>query len=103
MRRQDITFQGKLNELLLDTDKTIIQDKIRILKDTNPDPLQLCNGHDFMKAFSQFIKQVGNGNIVKHEYIASSCRMVFAFNHYSRTELYLNTKMWAVNNKSVIY
>lgn len=85
------------------TDKTIIQDKIRILKDTNPDPLQLCNGHDFMKAFSQFIKQVGNGEIVKDEHVTSSCRIAFTFNHYSRTKLYLNTKMWADDSKCIIY
>lgn len=85
------------------TDTTIIQDKIRILKETTPDPLQLCNGHDFMKALSQFIKQVGNGDIVKYEHIASSCRMIFVFNHYRRTKLYLNTKKWADNNKCIIY
>ncbi len=85
------------------TDTTVIQDKIRVLKETKPDPLQLCNGHDFMKAFSQFIKHVGNGDIVKYEHIASSCRMVFTFDHYRRTELYLNTKKWADNSKCIIY
>lgn len=85
------------------TDTTVIQDKIRVLKETKPDPLQLCNGHDFMKAFSQFIKQVGNGDIVKYEHIAGSCRMIFTFDHYRRTKLYLNTKKWADNSKRIIY
>ncbi|NJD78626.1 MAG: DUF4435 domain-containing protein [Candidatus Methanoperedens sp.] len=85
------------------TDKTIILDKMKVLKATNPNPLQLCNGHDFMKAFSKYIKQDGSVKNVNDEHIASSCRMTFTFNHYCRTGLYLNTKMWADNTKCVVY
>lgn len=85
------------------TDKTIILEKMRILKETNPNPLQLCNGHDFIKAFSQYIKQVGSGKDVNAEHIASSCRMTFIFNHYRKTGLYLNTKIWADKSHCVIY
>lgn len=105
----EIDFEQYFNRVLSKspnakiTDKTIIQDKIRVLKETNPDPLQLCNGHDFMKAFSEFIKQVDNRNIVKDEHIVSSCRIAFAINHYIRTKLYHNTKMWADNSKCGIY
>ncbi|MDP3105009.1 MAG: DUF4435 domain-containing protein [Candidatus Methanoperedens sp.] len=85
------------------TDKTIILDKMRVLKDTNPNPLQLCNGHDFMKAFSQYIKRDSSVKNINDEHVASSCRMAFNFNHYSRTWLYLNTKMWADNSICIIY
>ncbi|MBU3967519.1 MAG: DUF4435 domain-containing protein [Euryarchaeota archaeon] len=85
------------------TDKTIILDKMRVLKATNPNQLQLCNGHDFMKAFSQYIKQDGGVKNINDEHVASSCRMTFTFNHYSRTGLYLNTKIWADKSKCVIY
>ncbi len=85
------------------TDKTIILDKMRALKDTNPNPLQLCNGHDFIKAFSQYIKQNCKVKNVNDEHVASSCRMTFTFDHYSRTRLHLNTKMWAGNNRCAIY
>ena len=85
------------------TDKTIILDKMKVLKDTNPNLLQLCNGHDFMKAISYYLNQVFNVKGVNHENVASSCRMTFSFNHYSSTELYNNTKMWADKNKCVIY
>ena len=85
------------------TDKTIILDKMKVLKDTNPNPLQLCNGHDFMKAFAQYIKQDGSGKNFSDKHVASSCRMIYTFNHYSRTKLHHNVKMWADNNKCVIY
>ena len=85
------------------TDKTIILDKMKGLKDTNPHPLQLCNGHDFLKAFSQYIKQEYGVKKVSNENVASSCRITFTFNHYSRTKLYLSTKKWADNCNCVIY
>lgn len=85
------------------TDKKIILDKIKALKDTNPHPLQLCNGHDFMKAISQYVKQEFGVKGVSDKHIVSSCRMTFSFNHYSSTELYNNTKMWADKKKCVIY
>lgn len=85
------------------TDKTIIINKMKVLEDSNPNPLHLCNGHDFMKAFSQYIKQDESVKNVNDEHVASSCRMTYNFNHYSRTRLHHNTKMWADNNKCVIY
>ncbi len=85
------------------TDKTIILDKMRILKDTNPNPLQLCNGHDFMKAFSEYIKQNCRVKNIDCEHVVSSFRMTFTFDHYSRTRLHHDTKMWADNLKCVIY
>ncbi|MCD4843116.1 MAG: DUF4435 domain-containing protein [Methanosarcinales archaeon] len=85
------------------TDKSIILDRMKALKDTNPNPWQLCNGHDFLKAFSQYIKQECGVKNVNSEHIASSCRMTFTFNHYSKTGLYLNTKTWANNSNCVIY
>ena len=84
-------------------DEKIILEKMKALKDTDPHPLQLCNGHDFMKAISYYLNQVFNVKGVNHENVASSCRMTFSFNHYSSTELYNNTKMWADKNKCVIY
>ena len=38
------------------TDFSIILNKIQVLKSKNPDPLQLCNGHDFIKAFAKFLR-----------------------------------------------
>ncbi len=85
------------------TDKKIILDKMRALKATNPNPLQLCNGHDFMKAFSEYIKQNYTVKNVTCEHVVSCSRMTFTFNHYSRTRLHLNTKRWADNIKCVLY
>ena len=105
----EINFKEYFNRILSKspdakiTDKTIILDKMNTLKNINPDPLQLCNGHDFMKGFSQFIKQKYSVKNVNDGHIASSCRMTFTSEHYIRTELYINTKTWADNNNCVIY
>lgn len=85
------------------TDKTIILEKIRVLKATNPDQLQLCNGHDFIKAFAEYLRINSVVNKVNDENIAESFIVSFHINHYSKTELYLNTKMWADDRKCIIY
>ena len=85
------------------TDKRMILDKMNDLKDTDPNLLYLCNGHDFMKACSQYIKQNYNVRAINDQYVSSSCKMAFSFNHYSNTELYNNTKTWAENRNCVIY
>ena len=85
------------------TDKSTILDKINALKATNPNPLQLCNGHDFLSGISQFINQKCSVKGVNDICIASSCRITFTFDHYSKTKLYLNTKTWADDSNCIIY
>lgn len=85
------------------TDKTIILEKIRVLKATNPDQLQLCNGHDFIKAFAEYLRINSVVKKVNDENIADSFIVSFHINHYIKTKLYLKTKMWADNRKCVIY
>ena len=84
-------------------DFNLIVSEIEILKSAEPYALQLCNGHDFMKALSQYIKQLGNGEIINDERLHSSCRLMFSLKHFYKTNLYSDTKAWAVSNNCPIY
>jgi len=105
----EIDFEQYFNKVLSKspnakiTDKTIILGKIKALKDTAPHPLQLCNGHDFMEAISKYINHETNLNVANKKHIASSCRMAFTFDHFTRTRLYINTKTWADTSNCIIY
>ncbi len=57
------------------TDISIVSQKIQKLKETTPDPFQLCNGHDFMKALSQYIRETSQAKTIDNEIISSSFRM----------------------------
>ncbi len=84
------------------TDINTVLDRITLLQLTNPDLFQLCNGHDFLTAFSQYLR-LSNVNNVNEKNIASSCRIAYSRDHFHTSTLYQNTKMWADDNNCVIY
>jgi hypothetical protein len=85
------------------TDIEVIINKMSTLKDKNPNLLQLSNGHDFIKAFSQFLREKGKINNVNDELIASIFRIKFNHEFLKKTLLYQNTKQWSDAHNCVIY
>jgi hypothetical protein len=85
------------------TDITIVLQKINSLKQLDSNPFQICNGHDFMKALSQFIREKGDGRIIGDENISSSFRMTFTLPLFKKTRLYNDTKLWADSKGCVLY
>ncbi|WP_183580950.1 DUF4435 domain-containing protein [Mucilaginibacter sp. X5P1] len=84
-------------------DLSVILNEIDSLKRTNPNPFQLCNGHDFIKAFSHFAKNNGKQNACNHETISSAFRMNFRNEYFLKTQLYNDTKNWADINHCIIH
>ena len=84
-------------------DISIVIQKINALKDTNPNAFQLCNGHDFIKALSQYVRETGKRTPVSDDILSSSLRMAYTFEHYKMTKLFANTKLWADTNNCLIY
>jgi hypothetical protein len=89
------------NALLIDL--SIIKQKLQSLKETHPDPFQICNGHDFVKALSKYVMETGDGRTVKDEIISSSLRMAYTLEHYKMTKLFATTKSWSDNNNCHLY
>lgn len=85
------------------TDVGTIVNKINDLKSKDSNPFQLCNGHDFMKAFSQFIKAHGKVKTINDEILSSAFRMCFRNEFLTRTKLYQQTKSWSDSNSCEIY
>ncbi len=84
-------------------DIQVILNKINQLKKQNQDSFQLCNGHDFMKAMSTFIKEHGVTVNINDETLASAFRMVYSIEHFKKTNIYQSTKNWADTNACSIY
>jgi hypothetical protein len=85
------------------TDYSIVLQKVNVLKASNPDLFQLCNGHDCIKALSEFLREYGHAKSISDEIISSSLRMVFNESHHRKTTLFLNTKSWADSHDCEIY
>lgn len=85
------------------TDIKIVSAKIEELKTTNPHPLQLCNGHDFMKALSQYIKINDGPKAMNDEIVCSAFRINYRTELLSNTQLYFKTNQWCQDNNCSIY
>jgi hypothetical protein len=69
------------------TDINTINLKITNLKALNPHPYQLCNGHDFIKNFAQFIREKGKAKSINDELISSILRIKFTKEKFYKTNL----------------
>lgn len=84
-------------------DISIVLQKLKDLKEINPDLFQLSNGHDFMKALSQYVRVSGDGRTLGDENISSIFRIAFTLNHFKKTKLFSETKSWAENIGYVLF
>ncbi len=76
-------------------DFNLILNKIENLKTLNPNKYQLCNGHDYIKAFATFLRQKGNRKSVSEDDISILFRTNYRLEFYQNTALFRNTKAWS--------
>lgn len=76
------------------TDIKIVEEKINALNGECFDGFQLTNGHDFIKALSKYLNE-SSGRTVGEGEIASSLRISYNIDHFKKTKLFFNSKMWA--------
>jgi Protein of unknown function (DUF4435) len=84
------------------TDLKIVEKKINALNGAGFDSLQITNGHDFIKALSQYLKE-SSGATVGDDEIASSLRISYNIDHFKKTKLFSDTKVWADKMKCDIF
>lgn len=81
-------------------DTSLLLSKISQLMDVNHDLFQLCNGHDFMKVLSVYLKPMKQ---IKPSDLESKFRIAFTPQYYQSTNLYKNTLNWATENNCKLY
>lgn len=84
-------------------DVDIIKLKIDQLKLLNPDILHLTNGHDLLKTFANYFKNISGINGVSDEHIASILRVSFNLKHFEKTSLYSKLINWSQTNNTSIF
>jgi len=105
----NIDFDQYFNRLLSKSPNAKILDinsiklKISRLKALNPHPYQLCNGHDFIKTLSQFIRNQGKAKGINEEIISSILRINYSKEKFYSTNLFASTKAWADSKAFSIY
>ena len=86
-----------------DIDFADIKGRIKELHKRNPHPFHLCNGHDFMKCFSEYIRAAKSAKGTHFEFVSSAFRIAYRNEHFAETELFKSTKRWADDNKLSIH
>lgn len=83
-------------------DFAIVSKKIDELRNREPDRLNLCNGHDFLKILVQFINKLNVRKTNECE-IESALRIAFTIEDWKESKTYLDTKNWASERGCQIY
>jgi hypothetical protein len=84
-------------------DIATIKSKISTLRALNKHPYQLCNGHDFVKALTQFIREQGKVKNISDDIVSSILRINYTKEKFYSTQLYASTKTWADGINCNIY
>ncbi|HSW53686.1 MAG TPA: DUF4435 domain-containing protein [Ignavibacteriaceae bacterium] len=80
-----------------------LKSKLISIKQHNPDPLQLCNGHDIVKALDIGLRMnFGNmrGQNVNCDIIEGTLRIGYEKEYFEKTDLYKSLQLWEQINKS---
>ena len=85
------------------TDLETIISKLLELSSTNPNQYQLCNGHDYLKALSEYLRTHGNTNNINSEIISSIIRIKCSKANFATTKLFHSIKTWSIENNVEIY
>jgi len=80
-------------------DVLVIIDKFQNLLLENPSPLQLCNGHDYIAALSQFLRTHGNTSNISSDLLEGILRIKYAKESFSKTDLHNSIHAWSESKK----
>ncbi|HAO23435.1 MAG: hypothetical protein BWK80_13975 [Desulfobacteraceae bacterium IS3] len=98
--------EGKcLNEIMKrspNKKKEISKEDVRLKIQNISDFLNLCNGHDFQKAFASYVNSKSNKGINDVE-IGKAFRIAYRFTDFQKTNLYNQLKQWSDNQSMPLF
>ncbi|TAH30541.1 MAG: DUF4435 domain-containing protein [Cytophagales bacterium] len=104
----NIDYEQYFNRLLSKSPSVKIKNlddilsKLENLKQQNPNKFQLCNGHDFIDAFAEFLRKKGNNPSLKNNFLDSLFRIACTKEEFEKTMLYQDIKKWAKSKNIII-
>ncbi len=82
--------------------KEISKEDVRLkIKDVSDYP-NLCNGHDFQKAFALCVNSYSKKGVNDAE-IGKAFRIAYRFDDFQKTYLYRQLKTWSYNNSKILF
>ena len=93
---------GKSESATITDIPSIIQ-MVNDVRETNPEKLQITNGHDLLNIFAKYFREIEGRNGIKGEQLETSLRMVFTKEMFEETKLYENLNEWQQNNTTELF
>lgn len=93
---------GKSESATITDIPTLIQ-MVNDVRETNPERLQITNGHDLLNIFAKYFKEIEGSNGIKGEDLETSIRMVFTKEMFRETKLYENLNEWQQANETKLF
>lgn len=93
---------GKSPDAIITDAQTLIN-MVNSIRETNPEKLQITNGHDLLNVFAKYFREVEGRNGVNGEQLETSLRMVFTKEMFSETNLYDKLNNWQQINDTQLF
>jgi hypothetical protein len=106
---QKIDFEQYLDRVIAKSpnavvkDRGLLRDMISLIEKSDPDLLQITNGHDLLNSFAKYFKEKENRNDVSRPVLETSLRMLFNFDYFRQTQLYRELSNWQIQNSVEIF
>jgi hypothetical protein len=106
---QSIDFEQYLDRVIakspnaLIKDKTLLKVRIISIEKSDPNLLQITNGHDLLNSFALYFREVEKRNGISGENLGASLRMLFNIDFFRQTNLYKQLNDWKEQNKVEIF
>ncbi|WP_339875659.1 hypothetical protein [uncultured Algoriphagus sp.] len=104
-----IDFEQYLNRVIAKSPNAVIKDKdklkemIILIENSEPDLLQITNGHDLLNSFAKYFREEEKRNGVKGENLEATLRMLFNIDFFKHTNLYQKLNDWQNQNNVEIF
>lgn len=106
---QKIDFEQYLDRVIISSpnavvkDKFLLKEKVSLIEQSDPDLLQITNGHDLLNSFAKYFTEKENRNDVSSKALEASLRMLFNFDYFRQTQLYQELSNWQIKNNVEIF
>lgn len=106
---QKIDFEQYLDRVIAKSPNALIKDKdllkarIIAIEQSDPDLLQITNGHDLLNSFAKYFREVENRNGISGENLEATLRMLFNIDFFRQTNLYQQLNDWKNQNNVEIF
>jgi len=106
---QKIDFDQYLDRVIAKSPNAVVKDKsklkdmVSLIEQSDPDLLQITNGHDLLESFAKYFREAEKQHGVSGELLEALLRISFNLDYFRQTQLYRELSNWQIRNNVEIF